>query len=215
MKKRYLFKFIQINLVRFSNIVRFLLSRIFFLSPRKTNYTFNRLQFDIATSPLHGHHFTRTKGKALSFYSTKLIRIGVTYMCVIRMEKKREKWKWCEMMHTRCVSSTFSKSCYLYSWLHELKERSRSGFLNMAAGRPRAVIQSRFFQLDQTVALFSVCSPGATVVSTFLRAFVLAPFLSALAFVDSSLAREDRILYRHFVIAFRECPFESVIHRLS
>lgn len=83
----------------------------------------------------------------------------------------------------------------------------------MAAGRPRAMIQSRFFQLDQTVALFSVCPPGATVVSVFLRAFVLAPFLPALTFVDGSLARE--VSDPHCVVAFRECSFENVIRRLS
>lgn len=68
---------------------------------------------------------------------------------------------WTRALAVVCLRTrAFSKSAIYISWLHELKEWPRSGFLNMAAGRPRAVIQSRFFWLDQTVALFSaVCRP--------------------------------------------------------
>lgn len=154
--------------------------------------------------------------------------VACTYACDLRGGKTREvEMMRSEVMHGRarwCVSSTFSKSCYLYSWLHELKERPRSGFLNMAAGRPRTVIQSRFFQLDQTVALFSVCRSGRQERPWSPPSFALSFLASPSSLPSSSRLRwrftrarnpRSRIPSSHLCRRFSRVSRENVIHRLS
>lgn len=108
------------NLVRFSNIIRSLVIAIF-LSSCKTNYTINRLQFDIAISPLQlmaiTSHVQRAKSLAFVHFAYRdRDRNVYIYVCDPHGGKTREvKMMQSEVMHTRCVSSTFSKSCYLYS----------------------------------------------------------------------------------------------------
>lgn len=90
------------------------------------------------------------KGRHLSLVYFSLWGLRGIEVCIRKEGKGRSAAKrndaWTRALAVACLHTrAFSKSAIYISWLHELKEWSRSGFLNMAAGRPCAVIQSHDF----------------------------------------------------------------------
>lgn len=120
--------------------------------------------------------------------------------------------RWCVSIHEHSQRVLFiSPDCM------ELKEWSRSGFLNMAAGRPCAVIQSHDFSGWTRRWLYSL--PSAVPSSKRDRDLhLLSRFRSRVlhsssrVHVDASLVQEG-ILDRasRFVVIFRDCLCEDVI----
>lgn len=98
-----------------------------------------------------------------------------------------------------CVSSIL-KECYLYSWLHQLKEAGRGAGSSIWQQVGRAQwFRARFFRLDQTVALFSVCRLPARSDRGLLRAFVLAPLLRLAPSLTVHSLEKSRISVRVIV----------------